>query len=592
MFIPNCFESLGKKFYVAQNNPAASDCNPGTLDKPIKSISEAVRRMSKYDEVIISEGIYREEIKLPVNGHCYTPELMPVFRAVEGEEVFIKGSDLFKPEWKKAGEKFTALLPEKLFEAGTYNPYTEGTGRLFVDNEEIFQGKEWYLSKDGKSIIINFNPDNHIFEITVRKRCINPEFDGTVFIAVKGIRIEHAAEPGPFCIGRGETYIKNPDSGINIRKTFNISGTTTRFSRLFTGEVDYASKENDILKATVYDETIPSDKVFVYDIESSDHALTWKRISENRTNEKLCLQDIFFDEENNIIIKTKMQFLEGANPADGCAGNNIDKYRTVSEISVDSGRTWQSKQNLYKNLVPLRIQKLDSCSYILPCGKTRNEGKSFHQDIEIFKGQFNKENSSLEWEKISSIAVSPDESACGLAEPHIASFPNGKLIMLLRMGAILPSQNRKGSPSVKFYCVSEDAGNTWTKPAPLTYDDGEYIYSPRSYQDIFQSSKNGRVYVIFNICDEPTTGCDPRNHLHIMEVDEKTMSVKRETVSVIEKIHPEAHPLMRYSNWLRFESRDTLNPVILMRPHMSEFCPVRYGIDLNSYRYEIELPML
>lgn len=587
-FIPTCFNSLGKKLFVAQNHPKASDLNPGTVDMPFKTISQAAGIMGKYDEVIINEGIYREEILLKVNGHHYTPELLPIFRAVEGKMVFIKGSDIFSPEWRAKGRKFSGLLPEQLLEPESYNPYAEGTGRLFVDDKELFQGRDWNLSENGKEIIIDFNPKGHVFELTVRKRCIKSEFDGTVLIAVKGIRVEHAAEPGPFCVGRGETYIKNTVSGINIKKTFNVPGTTTRFTRLFTGEINYASKGNDILRATVYDDTIPSEEVFVYDVESNDHALTWHRVSENRSNEKLCSEDVFFDEVNNIIIKTEMEFLEGANPADGCF--NIDKYQTVSKISVDSGKTWTSEQNLDKNIISFRIHKLDTDNYILPCAKTRKEGNGFHQDIEIYEGKFNRKKSILKWKKTSSISVSPEESDCGLSEPHVTSFANGKMIMLLRMGAVIPSQNSRGSASVKFYCVSEDKGKTWTTPAPLTYDNGEYIYSPRCYQDIFRSAKNGKVYAIFNICDRPTLGCDPRNQLHIMEIDEKTINVKRKTVSVIEQKHPEAHNLVRYSNWIMFESRDTLNPVILMRTHMSQFCPARYGMDLSSYRYEIELP--
>jgi hypothetical protein len=369
-----------------------------------------------------------------------------------------------------------------------------------------------------------------------------------------------------------------------------MPGTSTKQCRIFTGETGYLSKDDSTLKATVYDDTVTGEDIIVYDVESKNHAMTWKRVSENRVNNECFSKDLFLDEETNFLIKTEMEFLPGSNPSDGGGGDNIGKYQAVPEISLDGGATWRSRRELGLNLMPFKIHKLQSGDYILPCAKTRGNGKGFHQDIEIFKGVFDKNSQELNWQKLSNISVTPDESACGLAEPHLTSFENGRLIVLLRMGAIIPSQHRAGVPSVKFYSVSDDNGLTWSKPAPLKFDDGKMIYSPRSYQDILRSSKNGRVYAIFNVCDQPTTGCDPRNKLQIMEIDPETCRVKRESLTVIEEKHPECHHLIRYSNWIIFESRATRNPVLLMRPHMSELCPVRQGYDLNSYRYEIELP--
>jgi hypothetical protein len=588
-FIPNAFNSLGNKWFVAQNHSDASDKNPGTEDKPFKTITRAAETMGRYDEVVISEGVYREEISLRTGGHVYMPEFTPHFIAKEGDEVYITGADPLECDWQKSGNSsFITPLPEKLFESNAYNPFALGLGRLFVDDEEVFQGDGWQLSDDGKSLVIDFDPQEKYIELTTRKRCFLPEFEGVLFIIVKGICVERAAEPGPFCLGRGKLERATSSAEIKVTRTFNLPGTSQRFCRSFTGEVGYRSTQSNQLIATVGDDTLPGESIQIYDIESHNHGYSWDRISSNRLGSVTVADDLFLDENHDFLIRNSNELLDGANPDEWVA--SIGKYQLVTELSDDEGSTWHSRQVLGKSLVPFRIHKLQSGDYILPCGKTRQAERDFHQDVVIFRGRYNELDKSICWQEIATIAVTPDESIRGLAEPHITSFADGRLIVLLRMGAILPTKDRQGVPSVKYYAVSDDDGETWTKPTALTYEDGEYIYSPRSYQDVFQSRKNNRVYAIFNICEEPTTGCDPRSQLQIMEIDPKTLCVKRDSIAMVEEKHPECNNLIRYSNWVMFENRKTLNPVLLMRASMSELCPIRHGYDMSSYRYEIELP--
>ena len=147
-----------------------------------------------------------------------------------------------------------------------------------------------------------------------------------------------------------------------------------------------------------------------------------------------------------------------------------------------------------------------------------------------------------------------------------------------------------GFTSVKLVSLSDDGGRTWAPARPLVYDDGRYVYSSRSWPDVFRSSKNGRVYVILNIAPDPTVGCEPRSTLHIAELDPKTLCLKRNTVAIIETKHPEHHELVRYSNWYSIKDRYTRNLLLFMQASMSEYCFLRKGYDTNLYRYEIELP--
>ena len=205
-------------------------------------------------------------------------------------------------------------------------------------------------------------------------------------------------------------------------------------------------------------------------------------------------------------------------------------------------------------------------------------------------GYWNKDNSSIKWKDGGMLEIDPLKSSGGLDEPHACQFRDGRIFVVLRQGNILASQHHPGSPSVKLFSISEDNGMSWSEPKPLTYEDGEYVYSPRSWQDTFCSSKNGKPYVILNISDHPAHNCDPRTSVQIVEIDTDSLCVKRKSVAIIETTHEEHHHLVRFSNWQSIEDRYSKNFLLFMKLHMSQYCHVRNGYDCNSYRYEIILP--
>jgi parallel beta-helix repeat protein len=79
------------EFIVNQRDPAASDRNPGSRTKPMKTISAAVSKVHAGDRVIIHAGEYRETVIVTASG---TNEAPIVIEAAPGETVIIKGSDV------------------------------------------------------------------------------------------------------------------------------------------------------------------------------------------------------------------------------------------------------------------------------------------------------------------------------------------------------------------------------------------------------------------------------------------------------------------------------------------------------------------
>src|SRR5437588_5444877 len=80
-----------REFIVNQRDPAASDKNPGSRTKPLKTISAAVSKVHAGDKVIIHAGEYRETVIITASG---TNEAPIMIEAAPGETVVIKGSDI------------------------------------------------------------------------------------------------------------------------------------------------------------------------------------------------------------------------------------------------------------------------------------------------------------------------------------------------------------------------------------------------------------------------------------------------------------------------------------------------------------------
>ena len=121
-YLPNAWASCGRTYCVAQQHPRSSDKNPGTESLPFKTISAAAKVADTYDRVVIDEGVYREQVSILRHGYGIgQPRSLILFEAVPGKEVYVKGSDVFNPDWQDVGRGvFRADLPQSLFEKGGY----------------------------------------------------------------------------------------------------------------------------------------------------------------------------------------------------------------------------------------------------------------------------------------------------------------------------------------------------------------------------------------------------------------------------------------------------------------------------------------
>lgn len=93
---------------MKQQHPHASDDNPGTEDRPFKSINRAAQVLMPGERVVIGEGVYKEFVR-PVRGGT-GPDAMISYEAAPGERVVLSGLEnwntKFVPSdgWKKTGQ--------------------------------------------------------------------------------------------------------------------------------------------------------------------------------------------------------------------------------------------------------------------------------------------------------------------------------------------------------------------------------------------------------------------------------------------------------------------------------------------------------
>jgi hypothetical protein len=224
------FQSLcigAQEYHVSTRG---NDNNPGTLEKPFKTISKAAAIAQAGDVITVHEGIYRERVNPPRGGT--SDENRIIYQAAEQEKVIIKGSEVIKDWQRFKGNVWKVRIPNAFF--GDYHPYQElihgdwfvdngrmhHTGEVYLNGQSLFEvplleqvlhpkplertdlkeasAYTWYTESDDSTTYIyanfhEFDPNQELVEIHVRPTCFYPEKTGINYITVRGFQISQAA---------------------------------------------------------------------------------------------------------------------------------------------------------------------------------------------------------------------------------------------------------------------------------------------------------------------------------------------------------------------------------------------------------------
>ncbi|MDR1282125.1 MAG: right-handed parallel beta-helix repeat-containing protein, partial [Opitutaceae bacterium] len=236
--------------HVDNANPLATDTNDGDPARPFRTINAAAQLARAGDTVFVHAGVYREHVA-PVRGG--TKDAPLVFEAAPGHQVFVRGSEVWKPAWspvENAPDVWSAKLDDALFQTANAvrNPYhfaakswsndedvpvrpldtlsarskkwlankepdrlPRTCGQLFVDGEPLHEAEAlaevlrvpgtWLVDGTGEKIIAHFPPSplppaRRFVELSARDRVFAPSRRGLMNIVVRGFVFEHAANAG------------------------------------------------------------------------------------------------------------------------------------------------------------------------------------------------------------------------------------------------------------------------------------------------------------------------------------------------------------------------------------------------------------
>ncbi|EIQ01217.1 Glycosyl hydrolase catalytic core [Opitutaceae bacterium TAV1] len=234
--------------HVDNANPLAADTNDGDPARPFRTINAAAQLARAGDTVFVHAGVYREHVA-PVRGG--TKDAPLVFEAAPGHQVFVRGSEVWKPAWspvENAPDVWSAKLDDALFSDAVRNPYRFAAkswsndedvpvrplnalserskkwlankepgrlprtcGQLFVDGESLLEAETlaevlrvpgtWLVDETGEKIIAHFPPSplppsRRLVELSARDRVFAPSRRGLTNIVVRGFVFEHAANAG------------------------------------------------------------------------------------------------------------------------------------------------------------------------------------------------------------------------------------------------------------------------------------------------------------------------------------------------------------------------------------------------------------
>jgi hypothetical protein len=218
-----------KEYHVS---PKGNDMNDGSPSKPLRTINRAAQCALPGDTVTVHAGTYREWVNPLYGGESNYRRIL--YRAAEGEEVYLKGSELVKG-WrkeKKGDGVWKVVLPNSFF--GSYNPYvvrlsgdwfdpmrhTHLTGDVYLNDVSLYEVDDlnqvyaptaiksvrdpqgttavWYATVDGKSTTIyarfgKCDPNKETVEIAARPTCFYPTQQGLNYITIRGFHVSQAA---------------------------------------------------------------------------------------------------------------------------------------------------------------------------------------------------------------------------------------------------------------------------------------------------------------------------------------------------------------------------------------------------------------
>jgi len=207
-------ETTAREIHVAKTG---DDTASGDCDSPYLTVNDASQVAEPGDMVVVHAGVYRESIHPARGGNDEKSRI--VYKAADGEEVTIKGSERIDTWTREPSGVWSVDLPNEYF--GDYNPYAlklsgpwlnygkwHHRGEVYLDGRALAEKemppeveateRSWHCQVDETTTTIRANfgsvdPNRTLTEINVRENLFMPTVTGLSYITVDGIAFYHAA---------------------------------------------------------------------------------------------------------------------------------------------------------------------------------------------------------------------------------------------------------------------------------------------------------------------------------------------------------------------------------------------------------------
>jgi hypothetical protein len=208
-----------------------------------------------------------------------------------------------------------------------------------------------------------------------------------------------------------------------------------------------------------------------------------------------------------------------------------------------------------------------------PGGELLNPGGGFtYTDVMVLIGTWTQDK-RLSWKVSQRVQADPVRSTRGMIEPTLLEVADGRILMVMRgsNGGKLDPEEKL--PGYKWFSVSGDGGETWSKPEPWCFDDGKPFFSPSSMSTLFRHS-GGRCFWVGNISESNSKGNLPRWPLVIAELDTRSFRLMRSSLLTVDTQHPEDLN----------KGRLDISHVALLEDRMTKEIILTYPRNTNSYK--------
>ncbi|MBT3375407.1 MAG: DUF1565 domain-containing protein [Lentisphaerae bacterium] len=261
--------------HVSRQHAAADDANPGRSDKPFRTISAAVKKLTPGDTVWVHAGVYREQVEYKAEGTSWTH---PITLAVwPGDDVTVKGSDVVTGWEKHDG----AVWKKTGWETNSQMVFVDGRNLQQIAGEMVdylVKGNRWmgrvgegladmvedsfYVDREAKTLYLQIagGKDPNTASVEVSKRnflwiasgkylvisgfsmthCNTSAYVNWPSVRIKGEHIVFQNNHVSWCdftgLGISGSYIDILDSSFNDCGNSGIGGNCYRGCRLINNE--------------------------------------------------------------------------------------------------------------------------------------------------------------------------------------------------------------------------------------------------------------------------------------------------------------------------------------------------------------------